>query len=467
MTSPDWPAALFDSVNDPLVFVTGVIGATPEDWQAEALSLVGGNDRVAIRSGHGIGKTTLLAWIILWFVLTRIPAGVLVCANSQDQLKGPVWKTLRHWWKQLPPELLSSLEMTGEQLWLKDAPEENYAVARTASRDNPEALQGYHSENMLIVLEEASGIPEAVIEVGHGTLSTPGAKVLMVGNPTRRSGFFHDVFSTSLRDRWKTMHVSSEDVPRARGHIDDIITRYGKDSNQYRVRVSGDFPIEDDDVVIPLHLLEAAVGRDVGPVDDYHTVWGVDVALYGDDRSALAKRKGNHLLEPVKSWRNKDPSQSAAILKNEYEKTKLEDRPSEILVDVIGPGAGVVSSGKLLRIPVRGVNVSESPSNGDEYYRLRDELYFKMRDWFQGRDGCIPDDDALIGELANIHYDVDEGTGKTRVESKKEMKKLINRSPDLGDAFLMTFAGGMDRKHHNVKERYKSKVKVLTSWMSA
>jgi hypothetical protein len=115
-----------------------------------------------------------------------------------------------------------------------------------AASYRPEALQGFHAEHLLFLIDEASGIPDIVFEVGMGALSTPGAKVLMAGNPTRTSGFFYDTHH-SQRNRWHTMDVSCLDVPRAQGHIEDIRAKYGEGSNTWRVRVLGEFPTSDDE----------------------------------------------------------------------------------------------------------------------------------------------------------------------------------------------------------------------------
>jgi hypothetical protein len=164
--------------------------------------------------------------------------------------------------------------------------------------------QGFHAEHLLFLIDEASGIPDVVFEVGMGALSTPGAKVLMAGNPTRASGFFYETHH-SLRSRWQTMHVSCLDVPRAQGHIEDIRAKYGEGSNAWRVRVLGEFPTADDETVIPLELVLSAVERRVSTLS-YYPVWGVDVARYGDDRTALAKRQANRLLEPIRWWHSTD-----------------------------------------------------------------------------------------------------------------------------------------------------------------
>src|SRR6478609_468698 len=177
----------------------------PEPWQAEALEAVGQHDRVSIRSGHGVGKTTFESWLILWFLLTRKNCKVPVAANSQDQLRDTIWPEIGKWHRQFPEALKAMIDVQAERIVVVQDPEGAFAVRRTASKDNPEALQGFHAEHLLFLIDEASGIPDIVFEVGMGALSTPGAKVVMAGNPTRTSGFFYDTHH-SLRDRWHTMH---------------------------------------------------------------------------------------------------------------------------------------------------------------------------------------------------------------------------------------------------------------------
>ena len=317
----------------PLLFVTDVLGAKPEPWQAAALEAVGKHDRVSIRSGHGVGKTTLEAWLILWFLLTRQNCKVPVAANSQDQLRDTIWPEIGKWHRQLPDALKAMIDVQAERVVVVHDPEGAFAVRRTASKDNPEALQGFHAEHLLFLIDEASGIDDIVFEVGMGALSTPGAKVVMAGNPTRTSGFFYDTHHL-LRDRWHTMHVNCLDVPRAQGHIEDIKAKYGEASNAYRVRVLGEFPTADDETVIPLELVMSAVDRSVSSLE-YYPVWGVDIARFGDDRTAIAKRQANRLLEPIKHWSGTDLMVTAGKIKAEYDEHQYDCRPSEILIDAL------------------------------------------------------------------------------------------------------------------------------------
>lgn len=469
---PAWQRAWVASRDNPWLFVTGVLGVLPygadnpngdtqlEFWQHQALENVARHDRVSIRSGHGVGKTAFISWLVLWFVLTRLDCKIPVAANTQNQLRDVVWPEIKKWWRRLPEPLQRQVEVQAERVVLKADPEASFAVARTASKDNTEALAGFHAHFLLFLLEEASGIPDSVIEVAMGALSSPGAKAVAIGNPTRASGFFFDTHN-KLRDSWHTMVVSSEDVPRARGHIADIIAMYGKGSNKYRVRVLGEFPNADDETVIPLELVLSARGRDV-ETTKFVPVWGVDIARHGDDRCALAKRRGNTLLEPVMWWSGVDLTVSAGKIRRMWEDCPLDDRPSEILIDSIGLGAGVLDMLSEAGLPVRGVNVAETPSASDQYARLRDELWFKGRTWFHGRDVKIANDEALIAELTAPTYDF-TSNGKIVVEAKKDMKKRGLRSPDLADAFLLTFAGGLDRAIER-KPRWHETRGSVSSW---
>jgi hypothetical protein len=174
-------------------------------------------------------------------------------------------------------------------------------------------------------------------------------------------------------------------------------------------------------------------------------IWGVDVARYGGDKTALAKRRKNILLDKVKTWHGKDLMQTVGLIVQEYEETKYQDRPDHILVDSIGLGSGVVDRLKELGYPVRGINVSESPSvNDTKFERLRDELWWRAREWLEQRDCRIPDQAELIGDLTIPTYEV-RSSGKIKVESKTDIKKRLPRSPDMGDAFCLTFAMS-DRK---------------------
>ena len=426
---------------DPVRFVQDMWDVDLEPFQVEALAELAKSGRVAIRSGHGVGKTTLLAWTALWHMCCFYPQKTPCTAPSAPQLEDVLWPEIAKWHRKMPKEWQDNIEFKKERVELKGAAEESFAVSRTARKEKPEALQGFHSDNLLFVIDEASGVEDLIFEVAQGALSTPHAKVLMTSNPTRTSGYFYDAFHR-MRARWKTIHVPCSESSRvADDYSEDISQKYGVDSNVYRVRVLGEFPKTEDDAVISLELCETAKGRDVRPIDSQE-IWGVDPARFGDDRSAFAKRKGNAQLEPVRWWRNKDTMQLSGLIYDEW--LNAVEKPGLICIDSIGIGAGVVDRLRELGLPVSGVNVAEMPAAKDRYMRLRDELWFSAREWLQGRDVVLADDDELIAELTLPHYEI-TSSGKIKVESKDQIKKRGVISPDLADAFCLTFSIGSGR----------------------
>jgi len=440
---------------DPVLFVEGILDAKPEEWQRKALYAVRDNDRVAIRSGHGIGKTAFLSWLILWWVLTRSPSRVACTANTASQLSDILWAEVAKWHRRMPDGLKELIEVTSAKVELTG--QDSFAVARTARRETPEALQGFHSPNMLFLVDEASGVDDIIFEVGEGAMSTEGAKTVMTGNPTRTSGYFYEAFN-KMKDNFFTMKVASQDSTQVGPKfIEDMKAKYGEDSNIFRVRVLGEWPEADDDVVIPLHLLQSAAERDQVPAETTPVVWGLDVARFGTDKSALCKRKGNVITEPIKSWRNKDLMEICGIILNEYETTTWSDRPVEILVDSIGLGAGVVDRLTELDLPVRGINVAESASMGERYGRLRDELWFLGKEWFEMRDCKIPNQEELIDDLSKPRFSF-LSNGKLKVEGKDEMKRRGLNSPDLADAFCLTFASRASIATSGSKHKWNSKL---------
>jgi hypothetical protein len=221
--------------------------------------------------------------------------------------------------------------------------------------------------------------------------------------------------------------------------VDQVRDAYGEDSNAFRVRVLGEFPKADDDTVIPLALVEDAMVRDVAVGPNEPEIWGLDVARYGDDSTTLAKRKGRRLKEPVREWKKLDLMQTTGRVMAEWESLAVNERPQEILVDSIGLGSGVVDRLRELGLPVRGINVSESPALKSSYRNLRTELWFRAKAWFEQRSCALAKDDGLCADLVSVKY-TQNSAGWVAVESKDQTKKRLRRSPDRADAFVLTFA---------------------------
>jgi len=440
--TPDNPFVEFVKLyrNNPVLFVREVLNTEPDAWQVEFLNHIAkGNRRISVRSGHGVGKSTASAWAMLWYLFLRFPVKIVVTAPTSSQLYDALFAEVKRWVKVLPPMLAEQLEVKQDRIEMVGMNNEAFISARTSRAEQPEALQGVHSDNVMLVADEASGIPEQVFEAAAGSMSGHAAVTLLLGNPVRSSGFFYDTHNRLASD-WVTMKVSCADSPRvSEAYIDEMKARYGEESNAYRIRVLGEFPRSDDDTVIPMELLEMAMNRDVTPSQHAPSVWGLDVARFGSDRSALCKRRGNAITEPIKTWKNLDLMQLTGAVVAEYESLPPSERPGEILVDSIGLGAGVVDRLRELRLPARGINVAESPAMGTTYRNLKAELWYKAKAWLESRDCWMPRDEALVGELAAVRYTF-TSNGKIQIEGKDEIRKRGLPSPDRADAFCLTFA---------------------------
>lgn len=414
---------------------------TPEKWQTEFSKLVVLHDRIAVRSGHGIGKTAKLARTIIWWGSTRHPWKVGCTAPSSGQMFDALWSELAKWHSKMPEGFKQLFEWKAERFEWAKSPAVSYAVAKTARRETPEALAGLHSENMLFIIDEASGVDDIIFETARGAMSTRGAKTIMTGNPTRLSGYFFDAFHKNL-PHWATMKVAAHESTRCNvKELAQWAEEWGENSNFYRVRALGEFPDAEDGTIIPLYLVEAATTRDVKAVPS-EEVWGLDVSGAGTDLCALAKRRGNIMPEPVKTWRSDDTMISAGMVVKEYREAPT--KPVQICVDSNGIGAGVAHRLSEADLPVHCVNVSESHSTNDRYLRLRDEMWERARDWFYGKDVRIPNDPHFIGEISRVKWGL-TANGKMKAMSKYDMKlappRGLGKSPDRSEAFCFTFMG--------------------------
>ena len=420
----------------PDLFVEDLLGVTPQDWQREVMSAVAkGQRRCSIRSGHGVGKSSCASWLMIWFLLTRYPVKIVVTAPTASQLFDALFAECKRWIKELPTPIKSLLEMKSDRIELGSSPTEAFISARTSRSESPESLAGVHADHVLLVVDEASGVPESVFEAAYGSMSGKDATTILLGNPTRSSGYFYETH-TRLRDSWWTKQVSCLDSPLVSpDFIAEMELKYGADSNAMRVRVLGEFPLAEDDTLISLHAVEQASKRTVEQPEGTPVVWGLDVARYGDDASVLCIRQGRH-LQALHSWKKLSLMELAGRVLDLL--NSADEPPEEILVDSIGLGAGVLDRLRELDISARGVNVSESPAMADRYANLRAELWDLTKSWFN-EEVQIPNDDSLIADLTAPRYSFNS-SGKMIVESKAETKKRLGRSTDFADSLVLTFA---------------------------
>lgn len=423
---------------DAVAFVREALHAEPDVWQRDALEALIHEDRISIRSGHGVGKSTFLSWALVWFLCTRYPAKVICTAPSAHQLHDILWSEVSNWLRRMDPIFSEQFYVKADKIELVGGALECFAVARTARKEAPDALQGFHGENLLFIVDEASGVFEVIFEVASGALSTKGAKQLLTGNPLRRSGYFfrsHQEGSGFYR-----MHVKSTEAKQVdAAWLEKMGNDYGVDSNIYKIRVLGDFPDTDEDTLIPYHLIESACNRDM-IVPRAGAIWGVDVARYGSDSSTLVKRFPRGVVDEPIVWNQLNTMEVAGRIFNEWETTSEISRPNVIYVDSIGIGAGVVDRLSELGLPAVGINVSDSSAVLiGQAFRMRDELWMLTLQWFESLQVKLFPHPRLVLELSSIRKGY-TSSGKTRIESKDDLKKRTLRSPDVGDALALTFA---------------------------
>ena len=300
----------------PIEFVEDVLGGKPYEWQKEFLEAVLTNDKLAIRSGRQIGKTTVLAWLVFWFLLTNLDVKIGISAPTAGQIDGGVWANLRTIHRQMKPEFSSLLELTSSKLYLKGMEGENFAVAKTASKDNPESLLGLNAPNIMFLIDEASGVDGATLNAAMGSMNGINSKMILTSNPTRNEGYFYDIF-TKWTELWWTRKISIFDLIVDRGEeavnkqAANFKDQYGEDSNQYITFVLGEFPEAGNNALLARHIVESAVTREVETIHTAPVVWGLDVARSGGDRTALCKRQGNTILEKIQTKDRYDTMQVA------------------------------------------------------------------------------------------------------------------------------------------------------------
>lgn len=228
---------------DPVLFSKEVVHFEPDKWQADALMDLADPTarRVSVRSGQGVGKTGIEAIATLWFLSCFPFARVVATAPTRQQLNDVLWAEIAKW-QARSPLLAVILKWTKTYVYMSGMEKRWFAVARTATK--PENMQGFHEENMLFIVDEASGVAEPIMEAILGTLTGANNKLLMCGNPTKTSGTFYDSHANAkVRPMYRVHRVSSRDVARTdKENIAMMERRYGKDSNVVRVRVDGEFP---------------------------------------------------------------------------------------------------------------------------------------------------------------------------------------------------------------------------------
>jgi phage terminase large subunit len=422
----------------PRWFIEKILGNPLWEKQLQVAQAVATNKRITVRSCHGAGKTFAAANIGIWHLLAHPDSIVITTAPTFRQVEDVLWREMRQLWAKCPWAEMFGATMLTTRLELS---EKWYATG--ISTDEPDKLQGIHAPHVLVIVDEAAGVEEGIFEAIEGIISSEGAKLLLIGNPTNLAGTFYN----SFRDpAYIKVHISANDVPNVRtgkNVIPGLISRewvqemkkqWGEDNPIYQARVLGEFPEQGTDTLIPLNKIEAAVDRKIAEDQEGEvTAIGADIARYGTDKTVFVARRGNTVVE-IKKHSMKDTMETVGML---FEFMRRHGFPTT-RIDEIGVGAGVLDRLREMKgAIIEGINVGASAHDTDQFRNKRAELYWKLREKFMENQIAIPDDPELMSQLARIKYKF-SSTG-VQMESKDEMRKRGLASPDVADALSLCF----------------------------
>lgn len=417
--------------NAPAAFLREVLGEEPWEKQAQIAQALADRRRVTVRSCNGAGKTWLASRLVLWFLYSRPGSIVVTTAPTWRQVKDQIWRYIRscHARARLPG-VCNQIELAPQGGERPDW----YAVG--ISTDDPTRFQGTHSPaGVLLVVDEASGVPEPIYEAGAGFMTQAESFSLLIGNPNNPAGTF---YQSHQRGDWARFHISAFDVPPsilAPSYIQRAREDWGEESPAYQVRVLGEFPQESDDTLIGMRYVTAAQQAELEPAGE--VVVGADIARFGSDESVAYARQGGCVIA-AEFWRGQDTQASAGRIAA-FARTHQAAR---VQVDEIGVGAGVVDAMQAAGAPVTGINVGAGSRDPERFLNLRAEIFWGLRERFRAGEVSIPPaDDVLYSQLCALKYKF-SAASKIQIESKDDMRKRGLPSPDRADALALAFYNG-------------------------
>jgi hypothetical protein len=398
--------------------------------------------KVAVRSGHGLGKSWSSAKIALWFLYCFYPAKVITTAPTWFQVEKILWTEMRtsHAGAKFP--LGGQMNLTELKL-----AEDWFAIGLSTKEGvggrefGATRMQGFHSPNLLVIMDEAAGIPPEIWKAVDSLVTGGNNRILAIGNPASPTGDFFNCFKS---ETWHKIHLSCLNHPNVvEGRelvpgcttlewVNDKKKEWGEGSALYKAKVLGDFPDEGDDTLIPLSWVEAARKRDLKPEGTKRL--GVDVARMGEDKTIFCAMHG-----PVVSFPNEYGKKDTMYTAGQAKRTKQEGEYDLLGIDDTGVGGGVTDRLVEQDVECEAFNGGEKPIDPERFFNTRSEAYWLLRQRLDPNADDplqLPEDDELMNQLTNMKYTI-TSKGQIKLESKDEIKKRIGKSPDKADALAI------------------------------
>lgn len=405
--------------------------------------------RIAVASGHGIGKSAITAMLVVWLLATRPHCKGVVTATTSLQLETKTFAEIKKWLKR---SLVSDMfEVQARSIYAKESPETWRIDIQTCKEENSEAFAGQHSasSSSFYVFDEASGVPDKIFEVAEGGLTDGEPFMFVFGNPTKNSGAFFNCFHSDSK-RWTRYKVDSREVPLTNKEtIAEWEKAFGADSDFFKVRVRGEFPDAASTQFIPSAAVDVAVARENPGMHGSslrRAIVGADIARFGDDASVIVTRVGRDAVSfPVKEIRKVDGKVvgQALVTHCNYLLDVLRFEEVRIYFDRAGVGAALWDYLRYEyndpRVRYYPVDFGSKAQNANLYANKRVEMWGRMKDWLIEGGGVIPNREDLKSELSAPEFFYNDRSQMV-LERKADLKDRLGCSPDHADALALTFA---------------------------
>lgn len=398
--------------------------------------------RMAETSGHNTGKSAMGAWLTWWVISTRARSIGTVTAGSYDQLEEKTWAAILWWGKMCVTRHWFELQAHG--IYSLEDPEAWKVTAQSCKEENHQNFAGQHARGSTswYLFDEASEVPTKIWETAYGGLGGDHDMIFAWGQMVRNTGEFYEVCYGNKRDRWNHRRVDSRTSRFTNKEtLEQEIGDYGIDSDYVRVRILGYAPSASELQYIDRIRVDAARRRVVYSLPDEPLVAGFDVSGGGRAWNVIRFRRGydGRVREPIRIPGEKDPdrSQRVAICAELLGDRRPETRVSALFVDSAF-GAPIVERLKMLgHGNVFEVNFgAESPD--PHFGNKRAWMYGQLKEWLML--GGVPDEEELATQLCLPGYHIKPGGSKLMLESKADIQKRGEKSPDDADALALTFA---------------------------